>query len=166
VNDLDQKIIEVYGKPIVIGEGKETRYQSPLIAVLRHPDSALYDKLQWKSEWRHHSTVQMATLHVFFMVWVVLAALHIMAAFSNPMGSLIVSLIFACIVPAVEIIAGFFVFRLVRIIFGVIDVYVSVILLTFKTGKSSSEYRKLFQALAQAGQQDKASAAKLIAWLM
>jgi len=122
--------------------------------------------LQWKSEWRHHSTVQMATLHVFFMVWVVLAALHIMAAFSNQMGSLIVSLIFACIVPAVEIIAGFFVFRLVRIIFGVIDVYVSVILLTFKTGKSSSEYRKLFQALAQAGQQDKASAAKLIAWLM
>src|SRR5581483_2260096 len=96
-------LVEVRGPDYIVGEGKERRFRSDVVAILRDEDAQLYKLLQWQNEWRYHSAVTTGTLRTAGIAWIIITAAHTALAFIGLFGSWWSSLGAVVLLPIAEI---------------------------------------------------------------
>jgi len=154
-----------------IAENGQAAFAQNTIVVLRDSDAELYWKLQWLDWWRWHGDVVMAQIFISVLIGMLLSAVGVFIGawiFWPPslLGWLFIVL--GAFLSAAVIVSGTLLcWRFLRIVYGIIDVWVTVQKNIYKhRDKNRTYYRELFQKLSEAKDRDKARAARLMARLI
>lgn len=158
----EQKSIMKNGQPVLVQDG---------VAVLRESDAELYWKLQWLDWWRWHGDVAMTK---FFLSAVIGILLFIAGVFIGswvfwpPSFSGWILIVLGAFLSAAVITVGMpLCWSFLRIIYGIIDVWVTTRKNIYKhPDKNRAYYKQLFRTLSGAHDRDKARAARLMAKLI
>ena len=162
-NDAGLEVIEVFGKAYLVESGGKHRLKTDTVAVLRDEDAPIYGMLQWRNAWRSHTTMQLVFQFKLATAWVVLSAIHGIAACAGILGGWVYIPFTVLILPALEIVVALRLWRHIRLCFGVCSVLLRVWSNMRAHGKSRAYYHELFTNLSRANARDKAYAAKVMA---
>ncbi|MFH0892188.1 MAG: hypothetical protein V1867_05400 [Candidatus Falkowbacteria bacterium] len=166
------EIVEVYGEQKSIMKNGQAVFAQDCVAVLRESDAELYWKLQWPDWWRWHGDVASAKLYLSIMIGMLLFIGGVFAGawiFWPPSffpGWILI--VAGAFLSAAAITVGKpLCWRLLRIIYGILNVWTSVWWNILKSSdKNRSYYRNLLRTLAGAHCRDKSRAAAFMAKLI
>jgi hypothetical protein len=157
------RVIEVRGPYYLVATGKGMTFD--VVAVLTGEDVRLHKLLQWQNEWRWHGDVSAGNFMEILIVWALLTAIHIVAAFAGFFGGFPWAPVCAVLLPIVEIVIALLAWPYLCATIGIMRTLAFVVG-QVRRGKTRAYYHELFERLSGAGSEDRAYAARIMARLV